>query len=74
MEKFLPFVNFALVILSLTVTCVRFAYVQQRHGLKKVLAEKTVDAFGWFENNLHDIQTEYEANKVIMLGCSLQNC
>ena len=43
---------------------VRFAPVQQRYGLAKIMAEKSVDGFGWFESYLRDIQEEYENSKV----------
>ena len=38
--------------------------VQQRMGLRVVIAEKFAEVFNWYEQDLDEIEALYQANKV----------
>lgn len=44
-----------------------FNVVLNRTGLKAVLSEKFLEVFGWFEDELEDVQKVYENEKVTCL-------
>ena len=41
-----------------------FNAVINRTGFKAVLSEKVLEVFGWFEEELEDVQRVYESEKV----------